>query len=208
MKFRTVIVLTALLVAASTFAQAPKGWKMRVDRSLSASDPDGSGVIKFVTAGSGFHAMNPQAAVFWNPGNTISGSYSLKATFTLLRPSSHTNYYGLVFGGSDLEGSGQTYLYFVVGQDGTWLLKRRDGNVSTQDVVPRARNAAVKTLDSSGKSVNQLEVRVGADKVDYLVNGTVVQTTPKAGLKTDGLYGIRINHQLDVQIDGLSAVKQ
>jgi hypothetical protein len=80
--------------------------------------------------------------------------------------------------------------------------------VSTQDVVPRARNAAVKTLDSSGKSVNQLEVRVGADKVEYLVNGTVVQTTPKTGLKTDGIYGIRINHQLDVQIDGLAATKQ
>jgi hypothetical protein len=25
---------------------------------------------------------------------------------------------------------------------------------------------------------------------------------PKAGLKTDGVYGIRVNHLLDVQIDG------
>lgn len=210
MRFRTVAVLIALMVAASSSAQAPKGWRMRADRSTSASDPDASGVIKFVAAGSGFHATNPQAAVYWNPANTVSGSYSLKGTFTLVRPSSHTNYYGLVFGGSELEGPSQNYLYFLIAQDGSWLLKRREGNVSTQDVVPRARSSAIKTPDASGRSVNQLEVRVGADKIDCLINGTLVQTTPKSGpaAKTDGLYGIRINHQLEVQIDGLSAAKQ
>ena len=56
----------------------------------------------------------------------------------------------------------------------------------------------------SGQSVNALEVRVGADKIDYLVNNTVVHTTPKTGatMKTDGLYGLRVNHALDVQVDG------
>ena len=80
---------------------------MRADRSLSASDPDAAGAIKFVTMGSGFHATNPQAAVYWNPANTAAGAYTLKGTFTLMQPSGHTNYYGLVFGGSDLEGSQQ-----------------------------------------------------------------------------------------------------
>jgi hypothetical protein len=210
MKHSVSVTLLALVAVVSLAAQAPKGWLMRADRSTAASDPDASGVIKFVAAGSGFHATNPQAAVFWNPANTVSGNYSLKGTFTLLRPSSHPNYYGLVFGGSGLEGSAQSYLYFVVAQDGTWLIKRRDGDVATRDVAPRAANSAVKRPDASGKSVNALEVRVGADKVDYLVNGTVVHTTPKTGLtaKTDGIYGIRINHQLDVQIDGLTAAKQ
>jgi hypothetical protein len=33
----------------------------------------------------------------------------------------------------------------------------------------------------------------------------VVHTEPKAGAlaKTDGIYGIRVNHLLEVQIDGL-----
>ena len=190
----------ALFLVVPMLAQAPKGWLMRIDRSTSASDPDAPGIIKFAAAGSGFHAMNPQAAVFWNPANTVSGNYTLKGTFTLLRLSSHVNYYGLVFGGSGLEGAGQSYLYFMVGQDGSWLLKRRDGE-STRDVAGRMPNAAVKRPDANGKSTNALEVRVAADKVDYLVNGTVVQTMPKAGVKTDGVYGIRVNHQLDVQID-------
>ena len=51
-------------------------------------------------------------------------------------------------------------------------------------------------------------MRVGADKIDYVVNGTVVHSTPKTGdAKTDGIYGIRVNHLLEVHIDGLSAAK-
>src|SRR5436190_4860433 len=95
------LVTTLVAVAAG---QSPTGWRFRVDRSASASDPDAPGPIKFVTNGTGFHATNPQAAVYWNPTNTISGSYAIKGTFTLVTPSNHTNYYGLVFGGRDLEG--------------------------------------------------------------------------------------------------------
>ena len=47
--------------------------------------------------------MNPQAAVYWNPLNTLKGTYTLKATFTLEQPSPHTNYYGLIPRASDLE---------------------------------------------------------------------------------------------------------
>jgi hypothetical protein len=203
------VVLFAVAVVAPLTAQAPKGWKVRIDRSTEASDPDASGAIKFVSAGSGFHATNPQAAVYWNPANTASGAYTLKGTFTLLRPSGHTNYYGLVFGGRNLEGPEQSYLYFVVAQDGTWLIKRRSGDRSTSDVAGRMPTDAVKTPDASGKSVNALEVRVHADKVDFVVNGTVVHTEPKSGAmaNTDGIYGMRVNHLLDVQVDTLTVAK-
>ena len=61
----------------------------------------------------------------------------------------------------------------------------------------------------TGKSTNALEVRVGADKVDFVVNGTVVHSAPKTGglAKTDGIYGIRVNHQLEVHIEGLAVTK-
>ena len=135
--------------------------------------------------------------------DTASGTYTLKGSFTLLKPSGHANYYGLVFGGSGLEGADQTYLYFEVAQNGTWLVKKRDGN-ATSNVVGRTPSDAVKKPDDSGKSVNDLEVRVGADKIDFVVNGTVVHSEPKTGAvaKTDGIYGIRVNHLLDVQVDG------
>jgi hypothetical protein len=199
----------ALIALTPLIGQAPKGWRMRIDRSTSASDPDAPGQVKFVTMGSGFQATNPQAAVFWNPANTATGSYTLKGTFTLLKPSGHNNYYGLFFGGSELEGPQQSYLYFLVAQNGTWIVKRRDGDAKTENVAPRTPNDAVNKPDASGKSTNALEVRVGADKIDYVVNGTVVHTTPKtsATAKTDGIYGARVNHQLEVQIDGLAVSK-
>jgi hypothetical protein len=52
-------------------------------------------------------------------------------------------------------------------------------------------------------------VRVGADKVDFVVNGTVVHSEPKTGplAKTDGIYGIRINHLLEVQVDNFGVSK-
>ena len=146
--------------------------------------------------------------MYWNPANTASGSYTLKGTFTLMKPSGHTNYYGLIFGGSGLEGAQQSYLYFVIAQNGTWLIKSRDGE-STGVVAPKTPNDAVKKPDANGQSTNALEVRVGGDKVDFVVNGTVVHSAPKSGAlaKTDGNYGIRVNHLLEVQVDGLAVSK-
>ena len=76
-------------------------------------------------------------------------------------------------------------------------------------MAPRAVNAAVKRPDAKGQSVNALEVRVAADKTEFFVNGTLVHTTPKTGLaaKTDGIYGIRVNHALEVQVDGFALSK-
>jgi len=208
MKRSALVATLALLVAAPLVAQSPKGWMVRTDRSREASDPDAAGSIKFVTMGTGFHATNPQAAVYWNPSNMAAGNYTLKGTFTLMKPSGHVNYYGLVFGGSGLEGPNQSYLYFLVAQDGTWLIKKRQGDTST-DEVARMSNDAVKKPDASGKSTNALEVRVTADKIDYVVNGTVVKSTPKTGktAKADGLYGIRINHLPEVHVDGFGVSK-
>jgi hypothetical protein len=196
------------LAIAPLVAQAPKGWMVRADRSASASDPDGAGTIKFMAMGSGFHAVNPQAAVYWNPANTVSGNYTLKGSFTLLKPSGHTNYYGLVFGGSDLDNAKQSYTYFLVAQDGTWLVKKRSGDTATDNVLPKTASDAVKKPGADGKSTNALEVRVGADKIDYVVNGTVVGSSPKSGVKTDGIYGMRVNHLLEVQMDGVAATKK
>jgi hypothetical protein len=203
-----VVPLLALAAMAPAIAQSPAGWKMRVDHSTSASDPDAPGNIKFVKEGAGFHCTNPQAAVYWNPSNSATGAYTLKGTFTLMKPSGHTNYYGLVFGGGGLDGADQNYLYFVVAQNGTWLIKSRKGE-DTPTVSAKTPSDAVKKPDDTGKSTNVLEVRVGADKVDFVVNGTVVHSEPKTGAlaKTDGIYGIRINHLLEVQVDNFGVSK-
>ena len=202
-----------LAAAIAAFAIAPmtthaqKGWKLRADRSADVKDPDAPGDIKFMEMGGGFHAINPQAAVYWNPANTATGTFTAKATFKLMKPSGHSNYYGLVFGGSNLEGPTQAYTYFLVSQTGEWLIKKRDGDTVTSNVAPKTMNDAVKKPGDDGTSVNALEVRVGADKVDFVINGTVVTSMPKAGLKTDGIVGLRVNHLLEVMITGFAVTK-
>lgn len=207
---RTFATIAAVAMTATFLgAQSPAGWKVRADKSTSASDPDGAGAIKFMSMGGGFHAVNPQAAVYWNPTNAASGTYTVKGTFTLLKPSSHPNYYGLVFGGKALEGAEQTYLYFVVAQNGTWLIKQRVGDAATNNIAPKTPHEAVKQPGADGTSVNALEVRVAADKVDFVVNGTVVHSMPKSALPgpTDGIAALRVNHQLEVAIDGFAVTK-
>ncbi len=85
---------------------------MRGDHSTDAADPDAAGAIKFVVSGSGFHATNPMAAIYWNPANTVTGNYTLKGTFKLIKSTGYNEYYGLIFGGSGLEGAAQSYIYF------------------------------------------------------------------------------------------------
>ena len=207
MRFVMLVCVLALTTIAAVQAQTPTGWKLRIDQSTSASDPDAAGSVKFTTSGAGYHAVNPQAATYWTPNNRAMGTYALKANFTLLEPSNHTNYYGLVFGASGLEGAQQRYMYFMVAQDGTWLLKQRTGE--NTPTVARGASAAVKKPDASGKSTNGVEVRVMPDKVDFVVNGTTVHSAPKSGAlaSTDGVYGFRVNHFLNVQVDQLALAK-
>jgi len=208
MKRHAAVAVLALIAVMPLLAQVPKGWMLRVDRSTEASDPDAPGPIKLVTTASGFHVTTPQAAVFWNPANTATGTYTLKGTFKLMKSTGYLEYYGLIFGGSNLAAAGQEYLYFVITDDGTWLVKRRTGG-TTQEVSDKTPSSAVKKPDANGSCTNALEVRVMADKIDFVVNGTVVKTLPKTGpaAKTDGIYGLRINHHLDVEVDGLGVSK-
>jgi hypothetical protein len=199
--------LLALFLAAPLAAQAPAALQLRIDRSTSAADPDDVPDVTVENVGSGFQVNTGPAAVVWNPANTATGTYSLKGRFTLQAPSDHVNYYGLVFGGAQLDGASQSYLYFLVAQDGTFLVKHRANDEAVHDVVAKTEHPAVRRPGPDGKSVNDLEVRVGASEIQYLVNGQVVTTTPRSGMtgRTDGIWGVRINHRIPgVLVENLS----
>jgi len=204
---RFLLTASITLLAVPLAAQAPAGWRVRVDRSQNAADPDNTPDLKFTTMGKGVHVTGGPAGTFWNPVNTVTGDYTARGTFTLLKPSDHVNYYGLVFGGGDLGGAGQNYIYFLVAQDGTYVVRHRAGN-DVRD-VQRAAHNAVRRPGNDGRSTNALEVRVAGNTISYVINGMVVHTTPKTGMtaKTDGIVGIRVNHVLDVHIEGFQVQK-
>jgi hypothetical protein len=199
------VVLMASL-AATVAAQSPAGWKVHIDKSTNAQDPDDKSGVMFMTMGKGFHVSGGPAGTYWHPSNTATGNYTLKGTFTLVKPSNHTNYYGLVFGGNALDGASQSYTYFLVAQNGRFLIKQRNGE-QISDIQAATANAAIKTPDSTGRSVNALEVRVAGDTISYVVNGTVVHTTPKSAVKPDGIAGFRVNHVTEVMVENFEVQK-
>jgi hypothetical protein len=208
MKRHFAFAVLAVVAAVPLLAQVPKGWMLRSDHSTTAADPDAPGADKLMPMGSGLHVMAPQAAVFWMPADSASGSYTLKGTFTLNKSTGYLEYYGLIFGGSNLDSAAQQYLYFVITDDGTWLVKRRNGGAA-EEVADKMASAAIKKPDAKGSCTNTLEVRVMPEKIDFVINGTVVKSMPKNGpvAKTDGIYGLRVNHHLDVQVDGFGVSK-
>lgn len=203
-------VALALLIAAPLAAQAPAGLQLRLDHSTNAEDPDDVPNVTVTASGDGFQVRTGPAVTAWNSDDMATGTYTLSGTFTLLEPSGHVNYYGLIYGGGDLEGAGQNYLYFLVAQDGSYLVKHRAGNETTHDIQGRTPHSAVAAADANGRSVNALQVRVGTDATDFVVNGQVVYTAPKSGMaaRTDGIWGVRVNHVLPaVLVEGLGVTQ-
>ncbi len=195
----------ALMIAVPLAAQT-SGLQLRVDRSTDVNDPDDVPNVTIANVGSGFQINTGPAVTAWNSNNTASGNYTLSGRFTLLEPSGHVNYYGLVYGAGGMEGAGQNYLYFLVAQNGSYIVKHRAGNETTHDIQVRTPHSSVRMPDANGRSVNDLEVRVGADATDFVVNGVVVFTAPKTGMaaRTDGIWGVRVNHVIPgVLIEGL-----
>ena len=113
------------------------------------------------------------------------------------------NAYGLFFGGSDLAGPNQRYSYFVIRENGQFLIRKRVGS-DTSDVVSWSGHDAINELDAQGRATNTLTVEVGSDRVRFLVNGTEVSTQPRSTVDTDGITGLRVNHFLNVHIDNLT----
>jgi hypothetical protein len=175
----------------------PAGWQMRLDTAQAKP-----GAVRFSTMGSGFHVMTGPAAIFYRPSDTPkSGTYQVQATFTQMEPSAHAEAYGLFIGGSDLQGTGQKYTYFLIRQDGQFLVKRRAG-AQTPSVTDWTANAAVKKTEGSTKGTNTLAIAVAPDKVRFLVNGTEVSAAATSQVDATGIAGLRINHNLNVHIEG------
>ena len=185
----------ALTIAVPLAAQAPAGLQLRSEGSTNAADPDDVPNVTVTTVADGFQINTGPAVIAWDESDTASRPYTLSGTFTLLEPSGHVNYYGLIYGGGSLDAAGQNYMYFVIAQNGSYLVKHRAGdNVHT--LQDRTSHDAIMQPGDDGTSVNRLEVRVGNDETEFAVNGTVVHTVENSGMagNTDGVWGVRVNH--------------
>jgi hypothetical protein len=190
------------------------GWTGRLD-PRPASQGRKITETKFVSMGSGIHVTAGPAAIYWNPSNAPSGNYTVSATFNQTKASTHPEGYGLFVAGQHLDSATQSYAYFLVRQDGKFLINHRADDATVHKIVDWTANPAVKAIDESGKASNKLTISAESDKVRFLVNGVEVHSLPRSILEsgnghagTSGIAGIRVNHNLDVHIDGFAVAKQ
>jgi len=174
----------------------PAGWSVRLDSG--ATKPDG---VSVTPMGGGVHFKSGPAGIYYRSTDTRSGSYEVHASFNQVEPAAHPEAYGLFVGGSNLAGATQKYTYFLVRQDGQYMISRRDG-AKVNAVVPWTDSPAVKQTNASAKGTNLLSIVVAPDKTRFLVNGTEVHSQPTASVDASGIAGLRINHNLNVHVDG------
>ena len=176
----------------------PAGWHAHTDRNAPLAN------VKVVAMGNGYHTTLGPAVILWRDADTASGSYHIVATFTQTKAPRHPEGYGLLFGGRNLVTTTQRYTYFLVRGDGTFLVKRRNGD-STSFVTPdwTPNPAVVKADSATGAATNELGVAFKGDSVRFLVNGKDVYVTKAVNVDAAGLVGYRVNHNLDVHVTAL-----
>jgi len=196
------LLLVALLpaVSVSVAAQGPAGWKVRADQA--------SATLNVMPTEKGFQ-LTGGPGIFFNPANAVKPIYRVRATFTQLKAPAKKTYYGLFFGGNNMDAAPE-YVYFGIAQDGSFLIRHRAGE--QVDEMDTSLHYAIKKPDAAGKAVNTLEVQVAPTAVSYLVNGAVVDATPTRGAiagnsftvseKIGGVVGVRLDDPVDVQVDG------
>jgi hypothetical protein len=173
----------------------PAGWSARLDNGSTKADG-----VSVTPMGAGMHIKSGPAGIYFRPTDKSS---SVSARFTQMEPAAHPEAYGVFIGGSDLQGPNQKYTYFVIRQDGKFLIKRRAG-ADTPSVMNWTENAAVKKADASGKMTNTVAIHTDNAQAHFLVNGTEVAAVPVAEIDANGIAGLRVNHNLNVHVEGFT----
>ena len=172
----------------------PAGWRARTDRGQPTDQ------LSFTASGRGYHAVMGPAAVLYNAADTRRGDYRVAYTFTQNKAPAHPESYGIFIGGRDLDGAQQAYSYFLIRGTGEYFLATRNGAERTV-IQEWTTHPAIQKQDAGGRQVNVVSAEARGDEVIFSVNGTEIARRPKVEILSDGITGLRINHNLDVQVD-------
>jgi len=188
-----------------------KGWQGKVDagaakKGMTVADS------KFDQEGGALHLHIGPAAYYWNPANVAKGDYTVKATFKEGKTvSDHPHPYGLFIGGTGLGTDDNKLLYCVAYGNGSYLVRGFNG-AQVVTVTKPTPNEAVHKTAADGSTTQEIAWAVKGGEAECLVNGKSVAKVTKADLagkidSTDGVYGIRVSHNVDVTVSGLAVTK-
>ncbi len=194
-----------------------QGWTGQIDASAAGS---GSKLedAKFVQEGANFHITTGPAVSYWNPANTASGDYTVKATFTepkFMDLNNHPHPYGLFIAGSKMGTPDQSLLYCAAYGNGNFIVRGFGPEPFQMNGRRGGANPAVHQAGGPGQPVTQeIAFSVKGDRAECSINGTVVAGYDKAELvgpgkldSLDGVYGLRLAHNVEVVVSGFGMTK-
>src|SRR3954467_13663476 len=193
------------------------GWTGQIDAN-EASRGQTLANAKIEKSGNDLHVTTGPAVAYWNPANTASGDYTVKATFTepkYMNLNDHPHPYGILIGGHDMGTPNQSYLYCAAYGNGNFIVRGFGPGPFALNGGHGEAIAAVHKAAAAGSPVTQdIAVTVKGDDVSCWINGTTVATYKKADLvaagklkSTDGVYGVRFSHNTEGTVSGLSVTK-
>jgi hypothetical protein len=194
-----------------------EGWQGKID-AREASQGMTLNNAKLSKEGDVLHVRTGPAVTYWNPANTASGNYTVKATFTepeYMSINDHPHPYGIVIAGNDMGTDNATYLYCAAYGSGTFIVRGFGPEPFQVNGRRGEPHAAVHKAAGKGQPVTQeIAVTVKPDVVECAINGQVVGSYPKSELvaagklkSTDGVYGIRFAHNTAGTVTGLTVTK-
>ena len=199
------VVAVAALIAMAGPVQAqeeqgpfPDGWQVRFDREGSSMED-----VKLETMPPGMHVTTGPAMIAYHPDSVAAGDFRIESETFLFDPGRRREAFGFFVGGSDLQEPGQRYTYFLVREGGQFLVKTRSGTetavVQDWTAHPAIASYATKPADAS-TAKNVLVLEAEGDRLRFSINGEEVWSGPRQGLETDGIFGLRVNHGLNIHV--------
>ncbi len=182
----------------------PEGWEVRFDREGSSMDD-----LYLVAMPPGIHVTTGPAVTAYHPDSVATGDFRIESQTYLFDPEGRREAFGFFFGGSDLRGPDQRYTYFLVREGGEFLVKTRSGT-ETSEVQGWTAHPAIVSFatkpEEAGTAGNALALEVSGDELRFFVNDEQVWTGSRQGLATDGVFGLRVNHGLNLHVTTIMAV--
>ena len=190
------------------------GWNGRVDPAEAAA---GMTLDDARLAGEGrnLHVTTGPAVSYWKTDALAKGDFTVTGTFTepkYMNLNSHPHPYGLFIGGNDMGTPDQTELYCVASGNGKFMVRGFGPEPFKMTGLLSGSNSAIHRAAGRGRMVFQeISLSVRGGNVMCSINGTEVATYKKSVLigtgklkSTDGYYGLRLAHNTDVIVSGLT----
>jgi hypothetical protein len=203
-----VVLLLALMPApltAQDHGRAPKienggvfpaGWTVRPDEGGKPTE------VSLVDMAPGWHVVTATSGIMYRARDRAAGSFELNSRIHLFPgPGGHREAFGVFIGGKDLAAAGQRYTYFLIRGDGTYKIKRRSGASATDVTKGWTPTPAVAREKPGGPVANALSIVVGKERVSFRVNGQELYSAPAREIDTEGIVGLRVNHNLSIHVE-------